>query len=414
MNQSYRPYTPLQSYLLPPSLQDWLPSDHLCYFIMDTVAELELSKFKVRYGGKGGDGNIPYDPRMLVGVLLYGYATGVFSSRAIGRKLHEDIAFRVIAAGNFPSHRTIARFRMENLEAFSSTFTQVVQIAREVGLVTLGLVAIDGSKVHANASKHKAMSYGRMKEEEVRLKGEIDALLKKAQEADEEEGDDDDDPNIPEELSLREKRLETIKAAKQRLEERVSEEKLSDTSQENFTDPQSRIMKTGKGFEQCYNAQVAVDEEAQIIVAAEVVQDTNDKQQLVPLLEAIEEECGSLPVAVTSDAGYRSEENFQTLEEREVRGYVALGREGVKQTVKEREKNPATCRMERRLEGKRGKAQYAKRKGIVEPVFGWIKGGLKFRQFLLRGVKKVNAEWRLLCAALNLRRMSERMQWKFA
>lgn len=413
MKSSYRSYSPNQDYLLPPSLQDWLPASHLCYFIMDTVEQLDLSKFKVSYHGQGGSGNIPYAPKLLVAVLLYAYATGVFSSRQIAKKLYEDIAFRILGAGNFPSYRTIARFRAENLEAFSDIFTQVVTIAREVGLVKLGLVAIDGTKVQANASKHKAMSYGRMKEDEERIRGEIDELLKKAQKADEADSDDDE-PNIPEELSRREKRLATIKAAKQRLEQRILEGERTEKSQENFTDPESRIMRTSHGFEQCYNAQAAVDETAQIIVAAEVTQDTHDKRQLTPMVSAVERECGKAPESVTSDAGYRSEENFQELEGRGIKGYVALGKEGAPPSDKRKEKAPATYRMARRLKGKRGKKQYAKRKGMVEPVFGWMKGSLKFRQFLLRGLRKVQGEWRLLCAALNLSRMSVRMNWRIA
>jgi transposase len=413
MKSSYRSYAPHQDYLLPPSLQDWLPDNHLCYFIMDTVGQLNLKRFKVSYRGNGGDGNVPYGPKLLISVLLYAYATGVFSSRQIERKLYEDIAFRILGAGNFPSYRTIARFRSENLGAFSDVFTQVVTIAREAGLVKLGLVAIDGTKMQANASKHKAMSYGRMREEEEKIKWEIAELLKKAEETDETD-QDDDGPNIPEELSRRETRLQTIKAAKERLEKRIPEQERSEKSQENFTDPESRIMKTPKGFEQCYNAQAAVDETAQIIVAAEVVQDANDKRQLTPMVQAVEKECGSVPKAVTSDAGYRSEENFLQLEEQRIKGYVSLGREGAPVFGEGKREYPATSRMARRLNGTRGKNLYARRKGIVEPVFGWMKGALKFRQFSLRGLHKVQGEWRLLCAAVNLSRMSVRIKWKIA
>lgn len=410
MNQKYRAYEPDQPYLLPPSLQEWLPSNHLAYFISETVEQLELREFRVSYGGHGKDGTLAYHPAMLVKVILYGYATGVFSSRQIERKLKEDIAFRLLGAGNFPTYRTIARFRKENLGAFSDIFSQVVAIAQEAGLVKLGLVAIDGSKIHANASKHKAMSYGRMKEDEERLKAEIEALIDKAEATDAAEVNEEE-VSIPEELSRRESRLKAIQEAKKRLEQRVEEKQLTAKSQENFTDPDSRIMKTSGGFEQCYNAQIAVDAEAQIIVAAEVTQAANDKQQLTPVTNAIEAETGELPDEITADSGYHSEENCKKLEDLEVRGYIVRGREN-KGSGKINEEHKASRRMARRLKGKRGKKKYAKRKAIVEPVFGWAKSVLGFRQFLLRGLPNVGAEWRLVCAALNLRRLSTRMVWQ--
>ena len=353
---------------------------------------------------------MPYHPAMLVKVMLYGYATGVFSSRQIERKLKEDIAFRLLGAGNFPTYRTIARFRKENLAAFSGLFSQVVAIAQESGLVKLGMVAIDGTKIHANASKHKTMSYGRMKEEESRLRAEIKALVDKAEAIDKAEADEED-VSIPEELSRRESRLKAIKAAKERLENRVAAEKLTEKSQENFTDPDSRIMKTSGGFEQCYNAQIAVDKETQIIVVAEITQACNDKQQLIPVTQAIEVESGQLPEEVTADSGYSSEENCKNLEDLEIRGYIALGRDNKKASEINQE-HEATRRMARRLNGKRGKKKYAQRKGIVEPVFGWAKAVLGFRQFLLRGKVAVTAEWRLVCAALNLRRLGARLVWR--
>lgn len=408
----YRPYAPEQPYLMPPSLEEWLPSDHLAYFISDTVDQLNLRGFKVQYGGAGKDRTLPYHPSMLVKVTLYAYATGVFASRQIERKLKEDIAFRVLGAGNFPSYRTIARFRKENLSAFSGVFSQIVGIAKEAGLVKLGLVAIDGSKVHANASKHKAMSYGRLGEEEARLEAEIKDLFEKAEAADEADAHEEE-MNIPEELLRRETRLEAIKAANGRLEERQSGKKLTEKSQENFTDPDSRIMKTSAGFEQCYNAQVGVDAEAQIIVAAEVTQAANDKQQLIPVTQAVEVETGELPERVTADSGYCSEQCCKNLEDLEVKGYVRPGREGKEPHTIDTEKE-ATRRMAYRVTGKRGKKIYAKRKAIVEPVFGWVKNVLGFRQFLLRGLDAVQAEWRLVCAALNLRRLSVRLEWKIA
>ena len=409
MKTRYRPYTPEQTYLLPPSLQEWLPTGHLSYFISDTVDQLNLRKFKVSYSGKGKDGTVPYDPRMLIKVLLYGYSSGVFSSRRIEKKIYEDVAFRMLAAGNFPSYRTIARFRKENLKAFSDVFTQVVAIAQEAGLVKLGLVAIDGTKIHANASKHKAMSYGRMKEDEERLKGEIKELLARAEAVDAAE-ENEEDEQIPDELTRRESRLQAIKDAKERLEKRIPKENRTDKSQENFTDPDSRIMKTGGGFEQCYNAQAVVDAEAQIIVAAEVTQAPNDKQQLIPMVEATEAETGELPTDVAADTGYMSEENCVSLENANVRGFIPERRENKKQRHVNVDR-PAAGRMARRLRGKRGKKKYALRKTIVEPVFGWVKSVLGFRQFLLRGVENVHAEWRLVCTAVNLFRLSHRMKW---
>lgn len=368
-----------------------------------------MSGFKVSYRGQGKDGTLPYHPALLVKLMLYAYSVGVFSSRQIERKIREDIAFRVLSAENYPSYRTIARFRKENLEAFSELFTQVVRIAAEAGLVNMGFIAVDGSKVHANASKHKAMSYGRMREEENRIEAEIKALVEKAQAADEAE-QEEGGVSIPEELSRRQDRLQVIRDAEKRLERRVCAEKLTENSQENFTDPDSRIMKVQGGFEQCYNTQVAVDSESQVIVAAEVTQDANDKRQLVPLVRKVEKETGELPKEVAADSGYCSEQNLENLDNLKVRGYISCAQEGKRANI-DKEKFPATGKMACRLRKKRGKQKYAKRKGIVEPVFGWVKSVLGFRQFLLRGLKAVSAEWRLVCAALNLRRLSERIKW---
>ena len=427
MGTHYRNYAPDQSLLLPPSLQDWLPEKHLAYFVSETVDHLNLKKFAERYE-KRGDGTLPYAPAMMVKVLLYGYATGVFSSRRIETKLHEDVAFRVLGANNFPTYRTIARFRRDNGEALSEIFTQVVSIAQEAGLVNLGVVAIDGSKVKVNASKHKAMSYDRMKTEEERLKKEMDELLKRAESVDEKEdaeyGVDKRGDEIPAELERRESRRAVIKAAKERVEKRHKEaQKEQEESskndddeppakmQDNFTDPESRIMKTSNGFEQCYNAQISVESSSQLIVAAEVTQETNDKKQLVPMVGAIERECGDSPDDVLADTGYRSEEAFLELEEKQITGYVALGREQKDAPKKISADLVATKRMAHRLSGKRGAKKYRKRKSIVEPVFGWVKNVIGFRSFSLRGFRNVGYEWRLLCTALNLRRMNTKMIW---
>jgi len=435
MPTSFRDYNPDQSQMFPPSIKDWLPEGHLAYFIADMVERLDLRAFYARYEGDGRR-NQPFEPRMMLKVLLYGYATGVFSSRKVARKLHEDVAFRVLAAENFPAHRTICDFRREHLEEFEGLFVQVVRVAKEAGLAKLGTLAIDGSKVRANASKHKAMSYGRMKDDEKRLKEEIHALVAKAQSVDEAEdaelGADNSGDEIPEELRRRETRLKKIEEAKQRLEQRQAEADRAqgrqpddgrksskggndfsrdfgvppDTAQDNFTDPESRIMKTAEGFQQCYSGQAAVDAERQIIVAAEITQNAADCNELLGVIEVAQANASQKPEQVLADAGYRSEKNFQELETRQIDAYVAVGREGKKLLSKQPDESlPATRRMMAKLATEGGKKRYARRKCIVEPVFGWAKAILGFRQFSLRGLKKVRAEWRLVCTVLNLRRM---------
>ena len=433
----FRPYAPDQSYLLPPSPKDWLPAGHLAFFISDTVDQLDLTGFLKGYspdirGEKG------YHPAMLLKVHMYGYCTGVFSSRQIKKRMVEDVAFRMLAAGNEPSHRSIRRFRQENLPEFVKLFVKVVEIAQEAGLVKGALLAVDGTKVKANASKHKAMSYERMCEEEKRLKEEIAELLADAEEIDEEEdlefGPDICGDEVAEDLKDDKKRLEKIRAAKRRIEERQRQKDAEngrhpdDTdgtsgkreptrkfgqpapkAQDNFTDPQSRIMKTSSGgFDQCYNAQIAVDSKADIIVANDVSQCAADSGQLLPMVKQVEKNTGEVPEKVLADAGYRAEGEFRKLEKKGVVALVSLGREGKPAPESEL---PATKRMAHRLSTKRGKDLYKKRKGIVEPMFGLIKRVLGFRQFLLRGHAKVKAEWALVCTALNLRRMSTRMVW---
>jgi len=440
MPTTFRPYAPDQGFLLPPSPRDWLPEDHLAYFISDTVDALDLSAFYERYEGDGRR-NCPFDPRMMVKLLLYGYATGTFSSRKIARKLHEDVAFRVLSGGNFPAHRTIAEFRERHLQEFQEVFVQVVQIAREAGLMRLGTLAVDGTKVKASASKHKAMSYGRMKEEQERLSQEIAQLTAQAQQTDVAEdaqyGAESRGDEMPDELSRREQRLKTIQQAVERLRARQAEEDQAQgrsaeedgqragkgrpfkrpfgepekKKQDNFTDPESRIMKTASGFEQCYNAQLAVEEASQLIVAATVTQSAADHDQLMPVIEKVKEVTGQLPPIVLADAGYRSETNFEKLEASQIDAYIPLGREGKSKVVKSEEELPATCRMKAKLERDEGRRRYAKRKAIVEPVNGWIKAVLGFRQFSLRGLRKVAGEWTLVCLALNLRRLSDRMEW---
>src|SRR5579863_331165 len=384
MPTSYRPYLPDQGLLLPTSLSEWLPEDHLAYFINDAVEAMDLDAFHVRYEGDGRRRQ-PFDPRMMVKVLIYGYASGVFSSRKIARKLTEDVAFRVLSANNFPAHRTIREFRQLHLAEFSALFVQVVKLAREAGLVKLGRLGIDGTKIKANASKRKAMSYGRMKDEEARLEREIAGLLRQAEALDRSEdaehGTDGDDGGLPQELKRRADRLRVIQAAKERLEERQRQEDKADartideqgqtrgmtgrrclraygvppqSAQENFTDPDSRIMNT--------------------------------------------------------DTGYRGEANLRELERRGLAACVALGREDKRQRAVNAKNNPATARMARWLQTPEGRAHYRRRKTIPEPAFGWIKQVLGFRSFSLRGITAVSAEWRMMCTAMNLKRM-HRLEW---
>ena len=435
MPTSFRSYNPDQSLFFPPSPRDWLPEGHLAHFVSDVVEQLDLDEFYRRYEGDGRR-NQPYEPRMMVKILIYGYASGVFSSRKLARKLHEDVAFRVLAAENFPAHRTLCEFRRRHLAEFEGLFVQVIRICKEAGLVKLGTLAIDGSKFRANVSKHKAMSYGRMNEKEQQLKEEIRDLLAKAQAVDEEEdarlGPDNSGDELPEELRRRETRLKKIEEAKRRLEERQAEadsekgrnpddERTSpkggpkfsrdfgvppDKAQDNFTDPDSRIMKGNEGFQQCYNVQTGVDADHQIIVAAEVTQIAADCNELVGVIDATQANTLDKPERVLADAGYRSEENFQELDAREIDGYIAIGRKGRTQLSKNPDEAlPATRAMLAKLETESGKKLYAQRKAIVEPPFGWAKASLGFRQFSLRGFDKVRAEWRMVCLALNLRRM---------
>lgn len=316
MTTTFRSCAPDQALLFPPSPRDWLSEGHLVFFIADTVAALDLKAFYAPYEGDGRR-NQPFDPPMMVTVLLYAYTTGTFSSRRIARKLEEDVAYRVLASGNFPAHRTIAEFRQQHLAAFEALFVQVVAIAREAGVVQLGALAVDGAKVKANASKHKAMSYGRMREEETRLREQIAALTAQAEASDAAEdaahGPEVRGDELPAELQRREERLAKIAAAKARLEARQADEDRQkgrtpddgrqsrgtkpfardfgvppDDAQDNFTDPESRIMKTSAGFDQCYNGQLAVDEASQIIVATGLTNCGADNAELLPLIDYVE------------------------------------------------------------------------------------------------------------------------------
>jgi transposase len=442
MPRTYRTYIPEQSLLMPPSLRDWLAEDHLSYFISDAVDAMDLSAFEQRYG-TDGRGNQAFDPRMMVKVMIYGYATGVFSSRKIAAKLTEDVAFRMLGAENFPAHRTISDFRKLHLEEFGNLFVQVVRMAREAGLVKMGTVAVDGTKMRANASKRKAMSYERMRKQETELGEQIRDLLNRATATDEEEdqryGKDRRGDELPDGLATRTKRLATIRAAMKRLEERQiaadqeAERKPGDDkpgsgkkgkpfkrpmgepkgrAQDNFTDPESRIMKTSaEGFQQCYNAQAVVDAEARIIVATTVSNNASDTGQLGPTLDELNTNLSERPDRVLADAGYRSESNLRMLEQRQIDGYVPMGREKDLDTAPLQPESTALGRMVRKMKTQTGRDCYRARKHIGEPPFGWIKSVLGFRQFSLRGLDKVTCEWSLVALAVNLRRMNGKIVW---
>jgi transposase len=451
MDKKFKECNRGQMYLLPPSLEEWLPQGHLAYFIIELMDHLDLGEIYQSYGGDGR-GQPPYDPTMMTALLLYAYCVGVPSSRRIERACVEDVAFRVIAANQRPDHDSISEFRKRHLKALAGLFIQILRLCREASLYKLGHVALDGTKVRANASKHKAMSYKRMKEKADELELKVKELLDLAERVDAEEdakfGKGVRGDELPPELSTKQGRLKKIKEAMSALEAKAraeaeaakaeAERKLAerekkaaasgekprgrapsvpdpdkakppDKAQRNFTDPDSRIMKAGAtgSFEQCYNAQAAVDGECQVIVAGAVTQAANDKEQLAPMVAAVKENTGELPERVTADAGYYSEENVRLLEDAKIDGFVAVER------LKHGESPPlirgrppkslsVKDRMRRKLMTKRGRDVYKKRKGVVEPVFGQIKQARGLRQFLLRGFEKVSAEWDLWCLTHNL------------
>jgi len=453
MGQNFFPDAINQTLMFPPTLHDWLPEGHLARFLVDVVSALDLSAIYKSYQEKDGRGQAAYAPEMMVRVLLYGYATGVYSSRKIRTRTFEDVAFRYLSGDQHPDHATIAEFRKRHLDALSGLFTQALLLCSEAGLVKLGHVAIDGTKIKANASKHKAMSYKRMNETEARLKQEIDALLATAEKTDAEEvaqhGKDRHGDELPVELQRRESRLRKIGEAKgaleqeakekaaqqcaeteQKLAEREEDEqrtgkkkrgrkpeapdpeqaKPDDTAQRNFTDPESRIMPDGanKGsFVQGYNAQIAVDSVSQVIVAAEVTQETNDKMQLIPMIAQIVTNLEQKPQKVSADTGYFSKANVTDESVKDVDLYVATGRDkhdGAVETIGDPSPPDASPKeaMRHKLRTAAGRAVYKMRKAIVEPVFGQIKEQRGFRRFRLRGKQNVRREWRLVCAVSNL------------
>jgi transposase len=449
-----------QPFLLPPSLQDWLPENHLARFIAELMPGLDLSKIYGHYGRRDGRGKAAYHPVMMVRLLLYGYCVGVTSSRRMEHASYDDIAFRYLCADQHPDHDTIADFRRQHLPVLEQLFTQILQLCDRAGLVKLGHVAIDGTKLQANASKHKAMSYNRMEEKEKQLRAEVEKLLAQAEATDAAEdalyGKGNRGDDLTGEMARKESRLKKIaeakaaleqearehaeaakKAAEEKLEERLQKEQArgqkfggrppqvpdpeqarpEPTAQRNFTDPESRIMPDGgrKGsFVQAYNAQIAVDSAQQIIVAAEITQESNDKQQLAPMLAQVAQNMGAKPQAATADTGYFSESQVTDERVKGIELYVAIGKQkhgedqpsDVKEpghlSVPSGEADSAKGRMRQRLKTEAGQALYKMRKAIVEPVFGQIKAARGIRHFLLRGLAKASAEWKLICATHNL------------
>ncbi|MDA1094769.1 MAG: IS1182 family transposase [Acidobacteria bacterium] len=419
MAKTYRPYVPEQDLLLPPSLRDWLPENHRAYVVSDLIDHLDLSAITAVYED-AARGSPPYHPVMLTKVLVYGYCVGVFSSRRIQRRLLEDIPFRVLAAGNEPDFRTIADFRKTHLTAVQGFFEQVLQLARELGAARVGRVALDGSQIKANASKHKAMSYQRMGDKPRQLRAEVKQLLGQAEATDAAEdtqyGADRRGDELPAALQRRESRLTRIREAKRVLEARAQAAAATPPAdvatpdpqaQYNFTDPESRIMTGPDGFVQAYNAQIAVDDQP-LIVGQAVPQETNDTKQLMPMIATIAAQSGLTPTHLLADAGYCSDENLAAIAATPIDAFISTRKQqhGERPGPCPRGPLPKTAtrveRMTRTLHTKAGAAVYAARKAIVEPVFGQIKQARGFRQFLLRGIAKVQGEWSLVCTTHNI------------
>ncbi|HVQ04694.1 MAG TPA: IS1182 family transposase [Burkholderiaceae bacterium] len=434
-------------FLMPPSVDEWLPERHLARFVVEVVASLDL---RAMTGSYRGSGEASYHPAVLLGILVYGYATGVFSSRKLERATHDSVAFRFVAVNQHPDHDTIAAFRRRFLKPIEALFVEVLQLAREMGVLKLGTIALDGTKIHANASRHSALSYEHAGKIEAQLQAEVAELMAKAEAAD--QADVPDGMSIPEELARREQRLAEIARAKAIIEARAKERhgreqaeydatmaareakaaatgkkpggrpptppvaEPGPTDQVNLTDEESRIMPVpGGGFEQCYNAQAAVAAGSLLVVATDVVQASNDKQQVVPMLAKLDnlpDELGAIETLL-ADTGYFSEANVQACVAAEIDPLLAMGRQPHHPPLAERfapapppPDNPTPVEaMAYRLKTPEGRALYALRKHTPEPVFGIIKSALGFRQFLLRGLDNVRGEWNLVTMAYNVKRL---------
>ena len=454
VDKTFRAYDPGQVLLMPPSIADWVPEDHLARFVSELVDEvIDLEPFLAVFTEKRGFP--PYDPRLMLKVLIYGYTTGVRSSRKIEKACHDDVAFRFLAANQAPDFRSVARFRRRHLAALDALFLEILKLCRQAGMVKLGRVGLDGSKVRANASRRKAMSYKRMTEREADLQAEVDDLLADAEATDTAEDDkfgpDGRDDDLEGEMARRESRLAKIRRAKADLEadaarraaadaarktwhktaggddataerryddtagaadQAAAEATVPDKAQRNFTDPDSRIMKTSDGsFHYCYNAQTAADEANQVIVATRLSNRSADCPEFVELLDDVTANCGTPPGQVVADAGYFSEDNVAAADQRGVDALIATGRlkHGEKPAAAPRGRiaNNATVkqRMARKLRTKPGRASYARRKAIIEPVFGQIDTVQGGKQVLLRGEQAAAQEWRFVAACHNVRKL---------
>ena len=447
-------------YLMPPSLEDWLNQDHLARFIVEVIDGLDLSNLVRHYAGRGSKA---HHPATLLAILVYGYATGTFSSRKLERATYDSVAFRYIAAGTHPDHDTLATFRRRFLREIEALFVQVLELAGEMKVLKLGTVCLDGTKIHANASRHSALSYGHIEKLEARLKTEVQELLALAEQAD--KADVPDGMSLPEELKRREDRLALMGVAKAKLEARAKEryvcerteydqkmatragvdparEKKSrgkepvapkvgprDKDQINLMalalghpvgqppDEESRIMPvSGGGFEQAYNAQAGVDATTMLVVATGVTQATNDKQQVVPMLETLASQTATQGKVeyLIADTGYFSAHNVNACDAAQIEPLIAVARENHHPDWRERHTEPAPLpatatpaeTMAHRVKTKDGRKRYALRKQTVEPVFGIIKSVMGFRQFSLRGLDKARGEWSLVCLAWNLKRLA--------
>jgi transposase len=437
MTKSFRPWKVDEAWLLPPSVQEFVPAGHPAHLVRDIVAEeLDLSAILSTYDELRG--YPPYHPAMMVALLLYAYSRGIYSSRRIARACEERLDFQAVTALNRPDFRPISEFRRRHLVALAELFVQVLALCRRAGLVRLGHVAVDGTKLQANASKHKAMSYGRMGPAEAELAAEVEGWLAQAEDADAAEdaalGADRRGDEMPAWMRDKQRRLERIRAAKAELEAeaRATEAAKPDpgtkadgaprgrrgrkpkhppgvpkpAAQRNFTDPESRIMKGRDGFVQAYNAQAAVDATAQVIVAHHLTNNASDQDALGPLLDAVTANTEATPTEVSADSGYCSEANLADLAERGIRGYVATGRAKHPGGGEDRRRGPLVSAMRQRLRHAGRRSRYRLRKQVVEPVFGQIKGARGFRQFLLRGLETVRHEWAPICTAHNLTKLA--------
>jgi len=437
MRKSFRPWRVNEAWLLPPSVQEFVPEGHAAHLVRDIVTEeLDLAAILSPYTEPRG--YPPYHPAMMVALLLYAYSRGVYSSRRIARACEERLDFQAVTALNRPDFRTISEFRRRHLAALAELFVQVLALCRRAGLVGLGHVAVDGTKLRANASKHKAMSYARMGPAEADLAAEVEGWLAQAEGADAEEdaalGADRRGDEMPAWMRDKQRRLERIRAAKAELEAeaRAAEAAKPDpgckadgstrqrrgrkpkhppgvpkpTAQRNFTDPESRIMKGRDGFVQAYNAQAAVDAKAQVILAHHLTNNAADHGALGPLLDAVTTNTEATPAEVSADSGYCSEANLVDLAGRGIRGYVATGRAKHPDGGEVQRRGPLVSAMRRRLRRAGRRSRYRLRKQVVEPVFGQIKAARGFWQFLLRGLEKVKHEWALICTAHNLTKLA--------